>query len=77
MKKIKEKVLMKKDIWLNAMEESIKVEINERTCPICDKKWISVYINGFVVYGGKSITVKKGEIIESCLECDLNDFLPF
>lgn len=66
-KTVKNKVkILQKDIFFTADEKVIHYEITESICSQCKRKWISVYLEGNVVFGGSFSCFKKGKWIESC-----------
>ena len=65
MNKIEKKIIKKRIIHKGKKHVSIEVEVIEMECPLCSKKWITVYINGDVVTGGYAIC--NG--IEKCFDC--------
>ncbi len=46
--------------------EHIKVECTESICAVCGKKWISIYLNDDVVFGGSATNYSKGKLQEHC-----------
>lgn len=48
----------------------IEYKLTKDTCPECKEEWLSLYLNGLVVFGGSS-AIQDGErgCREMCSEC--------
>lgn len=65
------KILLRAKKWIPFVDmddEDVKIEVEliERRCPICRKKWLSLWLNDRIVYGGDCTSFRDGRKIESC-----------
>lgn len=68
----KSKILKDSSEWIKIgkEEKDINFLIEENTCIVCESKWISVFINDIVVYGGSASFQNKGIFIKPiCTDC--------
>lgn len=66
-KTVKNKVkVLRKDVFFTDDDKAIHYEITESICSQCKRKWVSVYLEGKVIFGGSSSCYKGGKWIDSC-----------